>query len=1091
MPTYNSATTNYYTLSLTVTESQVDTANNRSKVSYTLTLKTGSTWFDTVKVGYTIKIDGTTVASANYSGETPHSMSRNSSWDIYSSTCWVNHDADGKKTIASGKISASLNTATGNIVPNLSLSSGSAWTLTNIPRASGVAITGSSTDLGSARTITISAASNTFKHDVTYAFGSTTGTIATKTTNASFSWTPAKSLAAQIAAGSTSKTGTITCKTYSGDTLIGTTTASFTGKIPASTVSTSASSNMMGTVRKITIDRASSNLTHKVTYTYGTQTNKTISSSAGTSVDWTVPKSLAAEVSSGSSYANGTIYVETFNGTASCGTKSVTFRADIPASTVSMPSGALTIGSTQTITITRAASNLTHTLTYNFGSTSGASIDSGVGTSKSWQLPANMVRQVPAGSIQLAGTVKCETFNGTKSCGSATANFTAKIPASTLAVNNTTVTLGNSRTFTITPKDSGATNIKHVLTYTCGSKTGTIKNPATTSESWTAPKSLAEQVATNATSVSIVVTATTYNGTALVGTNTVTLTGNIPASTIGAHTFTIGTSGTVTVNRASNNLGHLVYYTFYNETNQPAVAKTTATTLTWTPKMSLCNQLPNATSGTGTIYVATYNGTGNTQIGTAQSGTLTLKVPASVVPTDLSISTVIQNSNATINGWGIAVAGYSTVKCTVAANGAYSATISTRKVTFGSQSGNAALSGSNYVWTSSKLSESGSITPSLTVTDSRGRTASKNGTAVTVYAYSVPKVTTATAFRSDSSGNKSKTDKYATVKLNGSVTSLGSRNTATIRARYKTAVGGSWSAYTNLTNNTAKTINWNLSNLSGYLVELSITDTVGNTTTRTISIPADTPTLHLRQGGKGVGIGTYSQGDNRFDVNAEWDFVIGRVFGLGTVQEIPTSADLNSATYRMPGRYAATLNAIAATLSNCPSTKAGVLTVYASSGKLSTNPDTQTYAYIIQEYWTYQGDAKYQRHIYSNATAGTYTFNSWVQTYPETSDTATLTYTTNSIVDSISNLVLRRAGKVCTLRIYLVTTTTSTGTTWTDIGTIPAGFRPGEWYYINCFGESNTFTRGGLRVGTSGEIQIYKNNTTAMTIRETLSWVMA
>ena len=1087
MPTYNSATTNYYTLTLTCSESQVDTDNNRSKISYTLTLKTGSTWFDTIRVGYTIKINGTTVATLNYTNATPKSMSRNSSWDIYSSTCWVNHDADGKKTIAAGQISASLNTQTGNVVPNLSLSSGSAWTLTNIPRASTISISGSTT-LGSARTITISAASNTFKHTLTYEFGSATGTIATKTSSTSVSWTPAKSLSAQIASGNSSKTGTVTCKTYNGDTLVGTTTASFTGVIPASGVSTSANSNLMGTVRKITIDRASSNLTHKITYSYGSASG-TIASSAATSADWTVPTSLAAQVASGSTHQNGTIDCETFNGTKSCGTTSVTFRADIPASTITAPSGVWTIGNTQTLTISRVSSNLTHTLTYSFGSTSGASIDSGVGTSKSWQLPANMVRQVPSGSIQLAGTIKCETFNGTASVGSVTINFTAKIPASTLAVNNTTVTLGNSRTFTITPKDSGATNIKHVLTYTCGSTTGTIKNPATTSESWTAPKSLAAQAATNTTSVSIVVTATTYNGTALVGTNTVTLTGNIPASTIGAHTFTIGTSGTVTVNRASNNLAHMVYYTFYNETNQQAVAKTTATTLTWTPKMSLCNQLPNATSGTGTIYVATYNG--NTQIGTAQSGTLTLKVPASVVPTDLSISTVIQNSNATIAGWGIAVAGYSKVRSTVSANGAYSATISSRQVTFGSQSGNAALSGGNYVWESSKLSESGSITPSLKVTDSRGRTATKNGTAITVYAYSVPKVTTATVYRSDSSGNKDRQGAYATVNLAGSVTSLGSRNTATLRARYKPLTGGSWSAYTTLTNNTPKTINWSLSYLIGYQVELSITDSLGNTTTRQITIPADMVTMHLRLGGKGIGFGTYSQGDNRIDYNAEWDIYTGRIFGLGSVQEIANGSDLNSAAFRIPGRYAVSMNSIAGSLSNCPSTKAGVLTVYASSGQLSANPETQTYAYIIQEYTTYQGTFKYQRHIYSGATAGSWTFGNWVTTWASAAEDIILTYYTNNYVSSnqFSNFYAKRNNSVCVLSWSFVAKDVYTAT-FEKIGTFDVKYAAPITMYQTCYDSSiggNTFCV--IRV-YGNEIQIKHHFSSEGTFAGSLTWVI-
>ncbi|MBR2389484.1 MAG: hypothetical protein IKA94_01660, partial [Mogibacterium sp.] len=123
----------YYTLKLEVTETGTSTANNTSTLKWVLTLLTGSTYFSSVRVGYTVKIDGITVGSLNYTNATSKSMAKNDSWEMASGTTTVTHNADGTKTIATGNITAVLNTQTGNIVPNISLASTSALTLTTIP----------------------------------------------------------------------------------------------------------------------------------------------------------------------------------------------------------------------------------------------------------------------------------------------------------------------------------------------------------------------------------------------------------------------------------------------------------------------------------------------------------------------------------------------------------------------------------------------------------------------------------------------------------------------------------------------------------------------------------------------------------------------------------------------------------------------------------------------------------------------------------------------------------------------------------------------------------------------------------------------
>lgn len=82
-------------------------------------------------------------------------------------------------------------------------------------------------NIGTNTTIAITRDNKNYTHTITYKFGSATGTIAAKTTQTNIVWSPtASTLYAQIP-NAVSGYGTITCQTYNGNTLIGTTTAGF------------------------------------------------------------------------------------------------------------------------------------------------------------------------------------------------------------------------------------------------------------------------------------------------------------------------------------------------------------------------------------------------------------------------------------------------------------------------------------------------------------------------------------------------------------------------------------------------------------------------------------------------------------------------------------------------------------------------------------------------------------------------------------------------------------------------------------------------------------------------------------------------
>lgn len=141
----------------------------------------------------------------------------------------VSHASDGSKSLTISAVFNIRATLSGTYYGSITASA--TITLDSIPRASSVSAAYAT--MGAATSISISRASSSFTHTLTYTFGSATGTIATKTASTAVSWTPPVSLASQIPKAVTG-TCTITCTTYNGSTNIGSKTCTLTLTVPAS-----------------------------------------------------------------------------------------------------------------------------------------------------------------------------------------------------------------------------------------------------------------------------------------------------------------------------------------------------------------------------------------------------------------------------------------------------------------------------------------------------------------------------------------------------------------------------------------------------------------------------------------------------------------------------------------------------------------------------------------------------------------------------------------------------------------------------------------------------------------------------------------
>lgn len=214
--TFTKAGDKGYGLKLVLTENSTSVTANTSSVSYSFYITRGSTGFYASQpFSWNITIGGQTIAISNFTFQI--STSDPAEQLIKSGTVSVAHNSDGKKTMSFSVSTPDASWISSTYGPTAMSMTGE-WVLTTIPRAS--TVTAAAANIGSATKITISRASSSFTHTLTYKFGSSDGTIATKTTSTSVSWTVPTTFYAQIPKAK-SGTCTITCQTYSGSTPIG------------------------------------------------------------------------------------------------------------------------------------------------------------------------------------------------------------------------------------------------------------------------------------------------------------------------------------------------------------------------------------------------------------------------------------------------------------------------------------------------------------------------------------------------------------------------------------------------------------------------------------------------------------------------------------------------------------------------------------------------------------------------------------------------------------------------------------------------------------------------------------------------------
>ena len=314
-----------------------------------------------------------------------------------------------------------------------------------------------------------------------------------------------------------------------------------------------------------------------------------------------------------------------------------------------------------------------------------------------------------------------------------------------------------------------------------------------------------------------------------------------------------GEEFSIHMNTASQSFKHTVRYEYGDRSG--TIATNVVNGTTWTVPLSFMNDIPNATSASGRIYVDTYSN--GTKIGTKYTG-FTVSVPASVKP---SCSATLDDTMGIDTIYGSPVQGLSKIKVTVTPTQAYSSPIASYSISIDG------VKYSSQTATTGFLAKGGDSKVTVTVTDKRGRTSAPWEYTMKVQEYNKPSISYLAVHRCDADGNEDEQGGFVSVNFSAEVYPLKNLNTAMYVLKYKKPSASGWTSVNLPLGNvyTAENENYVFAAdaESSYDVELVVTDR-HNSTTRATSVSTAFTLVDWHSSGTGIRFGGVAENEYTF-----------------------------------------------------------------------------------------------------------------------------------------------------------------------------------------------------------------------------------
>lgn len=255
---------------------------------------------------------------------------------------------------------------------------------------------------------------------------------------------------------------------------------------------------------------------------------------------------------------------------------------------------------------------------------------------------------------------------------------------------------------------------------------------------------------------------------------------------------------------ASSSFSHKLY-SLWNGTEKLIATLdkgSTAVSYSYTIPTSWESDIPNTTSAIATFILETLNG--STVIG-RKTINATVKVRSGVLPT--IGNPTLEDTNTICRTMGMYVQSQSRIKFTIPTSGNQGSTITSISTKIDGQTYN------SDTFTTLVIQNSGNLSYTITVTDSRGRTATKSGL-INVVTYNPPSLTNVSAKRANSSyAVDESSGTYALLHFKVGFTSLSNKNVTSFYIQYRASGASSWAKINSWANNYALNQDYKADNL--------------------------------------------------------------------------------------------------------------------------------------------------------------------------------------------------------------------------------------------------------------------------------------
>lgn len=326
--------------------------------------------------------------------------------------------------------------------------------------------------------------------------------------------------------------------------------------------------------------------------------------------------------------------------------------------------------------------------------------------------------------------------------------------------------------------------------------------------------------------------------------------------TLSSSEIDLGETITISTPRAVDSFTHDLYYKV-GTSAKIMFAEGVETSFDWSDNLFLANWINTSTSGTITIYCQTYNG--DDYIG-EKSVTFIGNVPSDIVPT-IDTFTIEEHISDVATKIGKYLKGKSQLSINASASGDYASTIVSYRISANEET----FTSSSAV--TSVLKNSGTQTISVTVTDSRGRSVTREIT-INVVDYYSPKASGLSVYRCDSNGVLQDDGVYVKAYINYDIAPIENLNSKKASVQYLN--GETWTTVATFTDTySASSRNHVITNTQfdidkTYEFKLVVEDYFSIDEWNALPLPTSYTLINYHASGKAMGFGKVATREEGF-----------------------------------------------------------------------------------------------------------------------------------------------------------------------------------------------------------------------------------